>query len=324
MRPFLVACTVGVLALTLALVSFRVDDGFTAKLIEQLSAYMRQRPTEKVYVQTDRDVYLPGETVWLKGYLFNGINHETDSVSRVLYVDLIDPSVQKVRVRAQLRATGGYAPGQFTLSDSIPDGTYVLQAYTNFMRNYPADYYFTKTLTVLRGTTTQEPPVSRAGAKPDVQFMPEGGALVTGVQSRVAFKAVDASGRGLSVTGYVVDASKDTLTGFTSQHLGMGFFSILPVAGQTYTAYIRTGDGPLLTYPLPAALPQGATLQVDNLSNRDKVRIFVQHNFAGQTGAMTLIAQARGLFRKRLRCRWRGKHRLSRCHAASLPKESPS
>jgi TonB-dependent SusC/RagA subfamily outer membrane receptor len=295
MRFFLFACTIGVLALTLTLVSFRADDGFAAKLIEQLSAYMRQRPTEKVHVQTDRDVYVPGETVWLKGYLFNGINHETDSVSRVLYVDLVDPSARQVRVRAQLRAMGGYAPGQFTLSDSIPDGTYVLQAYTNFMRNYPADYYFTKTLTVLRGTTNPERPVSRSGAKPDLQFMPEGGALVAGVQSRVAFKAVDVTGRGVSITGYVVNNSKDTLTGFTSQHLGMGFFSILPVAGQTYTAYVQTGDGPLFAYPLPAAAAEGATLQVDNLSNRDKVRIFVQHNFAGQTGAMTLIAQSRGI-----------------------------
>ncbi len=119
--------------------------------------------------------------------------------------------------------------------------------------------------------------------------------MVAGIQGRVAFKAVDAQGRGISVSGFVVDKNKDTLTGFASQHLGMGFFALQPVAGQTYTACVRTGDGPLTSYPLPAVSAEGASLQVDNLSSRDKVRIFVQHNFASQTGAMTLIAQSRGM-----------------------------
>ncbi len=295
MRSFHSLLAVGALALTTLLIAFRADEGFPARLIEQLSAYMRQRPTEKVYVQTDRDVYLPGETVWLKGYLFNGINHQTDSISRVLYVDLVDPAARKVRIHAQLQATGGYAPGQFTLPDTLPDGTYVLQAYTSFMRNYATDYFFTKTLTVVSPAATAARPATATGSRPDVQFMPEGGTMVAGIQGRVAFKAVDAQGRGISVSGFVVDTNKDTLTGFASQHLGMGFFALQPVAGQTYTAFVRTGDGPLTSYPLPAVSAEGASLQVDNLSSRDKVRIFIQHNFASQTGAMTLIAQSRGM-----------------------------
>ncbi len=57
------------------------DDAFISQLIDRLRAYNEQRPTEKVYLHTDRETYLTGETIWMKGYLFNGTNHVADTVS---------------------------------------------------------------------------------------------------------------------------------------------------------------------------------------------------------------------------------------------------
>ena len=141
------------LVLTIFLTAFRyvADDGFGKRLIANFLAYSEQRPTEKVYVQTDRDAYLIGETIWLKGYLVNGTTHESDTVSRVLYVDLVDLAASRVRLRTQLLITAGYAPGQLLLPDSLVAGTYQLRGYTNFMRNEPDAYFFTKTLTILSG-----------------------------------------------------------------------------------------------------------------------------------------------------------------------------
>jgi hypothetical protein len=41
--------------------------------------------------------------------------------------------------------------------------------------------------------------------KPDIQFFSEGGALVTGTRSKVAFKAVGADGKSIPLSGAVVD-----------------------------------------------------------------------------------------------------------------------
>lgn len=280
------------------------DDGFINQLIERFQAYNQQRPTEKVYLHTDRETYLTGETIWMNGYLFNGTTHVADTVSRVLYVDLIDPIARKVRLRLQLRPTDGYAPGQLTLPDSMPAGTYQLRAYTNFMRNEPEDYFFTKTLTVLRpdgsmpaDNVARKPALNR----PDVQFLPEGGQLVEGLDGRVAFKAVGSSGRYADVSGFVLNSGKDTVAGFFSMYAGMGYFAIKPEAGQTYTAFVRLGDGTVVAYPMPAAQPQGVVMQVDNLSNKSHIRVYVRHNktagspAAGSPAAtMTLVAQTRG------------------------------
>jgi TonB-dependent SusC/RagA subfamily outer membrane receptor len=280
---------------------YPVDDEFIRQLIDRFEAYNQQRPIEKVYIHTDRDTYVIGETIWMKGYVFSGNNHVADTVSRVLYVDLVDPLARKVRQRLQLRVVDSYAPGQLSLPDSIPVGSYQLRGYTNFMRNEPDAYFFTKTLTVLSSdgvTPGTGSKVQSATPLPDVQFLPEGGQLVAGLDSRVAFKAVGASGHYIDVAGFVLDAKKDTVTAFASNRAGMGYFAIKPEAGQTYTAFVQLSDGRLASYPIPAVQTQGVVMQVDNLSNKDNVRVYIRHNKTVVSGAtvprMTLIAQTRG------------------------------
>lgn len=282
---------------------YGTDDEFIRQLLARFQTYNEQRPTEKVYLHTDRDTYLTGETIWMKGYLFNGSSHVADTVSRVLYVDLVDPVARKVRLRVQLRATDSYAPGQLALPDSMPAGTYQLRGYTNFMRNEPETYFFAKTLTVLRPDGAV--PASSAArqstpARPDVQFLPEGGQLVEGIDGRVAFKAVGTDGQHVDVSGFVLDTKKDTVVGFASTHLGLGFFAIKPEAGQTYTAFVRLGNGTVAPCPMPAVLPQGVVMQVDNLTSKNTIRVYVRHTkMVTASGApavtLTLVAQTRGV-----------------------------
>ena len=285
-----------ILAISLLFSFHRADDEFIKRLLEQFRVYNQQRPTEKVYIHTDRDAYLIGETIWLKGYIFNGNTHEADTLSRVLYVDLVDPIAKRVRLRTQLRVTNSYAPGQLFLADSLPAGTYQLRAYTNFMRNYPDAYFFTKTLTILPADGANISDGRSNGAtRPDVQFLPEGGQLVAGLSSRVAFKAVNSSEQGMAIKGFVLDAKKDTVTGFASMHLGMGYFMFKPESGQHYTAFVPNADGTLATYPMPTVQEQGVVMQVDNLTNKDNVLVYLMHNktTTDTSATLTLIAQTR-------------------------------
>lgn len=281
------------------------DDDFIKRLLEQFRVYSQQHPTEKVYVHTDRDAYLTGETIWLKGYIFNGTTHEMDTVSRVLYVDLVDPAARRVRLRAQLRATNSYVAGQLFIPDSLMTGTYEIRAYTNFMRNDPEAYFFRKTVMILQpdsdasgGSNVSSTATvgSKAATRPDMQFLPEGGQLVAGIESRVAFKAVSSSGRSVAVEGFILNAKKDSIMGFTSTHLGMGYVTFKPEAGQLYTAAVKFSDGTIASYPLPAVQTQGVVMQVDNLSHKDNIKVYLFHNktSADATATLTLVAQTRG------------------------------
>ncbi|MGA0558909.1 TonB-dependent receptor plug domain-containing protein [Larkinella sp. VNQ87] len=285
------------LALPVLLAFGFADPDFPKYLLERLQAYNLAYPREKVYVQTDRPYYTAGETIWLKGYLFDGPLHRADSVSKVLYVDLVQLDQQKVVVHQVLRAENGYAVGNIALGDSLPSGTYLLRAYTGWMRNFSEDYYFTKPLMLLRTDTPNVQPLQNqpTSTRPEVQFFPEGGQLITGLEGRIAFKAVSPAGKGLETSGFVMSSVGDTVVGFSGKHLGMGYFTLKPEPGQTYTAFVKLVDGTTHQYPLPQAQPEGYVLLVDNISNRDNVRIYIKNNKpASVQGRFTLIAQSRG------------------------------
>ncbi|MGH7238150.1 MAG: hypothetical protein ACREGF_06455, partial [Candidatus Saccharimonadales bacterium] len=85
----------------------------------------------------------------------------------------------------------------------------------------------------------------------DVQFFPEGGSLVNGNDTKIAFKAVGADGLGTDVKGFVVDDLGKQVAVFASSHLGMGEFNLKPGNGGTYKAKITYSDGSEGTAGLP-------------------------------------------------------------------------
>ena len=82
-------------------------DELIKKIVAQLESYMYKTPQEKVYIHLDKPYYMAGETMWLKGYLLGATVHNIDSVSGVLYVDLIHSNSQKIVKHLTLQCMGG-------------------------------------------------------------------------------------------------------------------------------------------------------------------------------------------------------------------------
>nr|GFD16514.1 hypothetical protein [Tanacetum cinerariifolium] len=168
---------------------------------------------------------------------------------------------------------GGLANGDIELDDSLRAGTYLLRAYTNWMRNQGPSFFYQRQLQVWpaapkdsdAGGTAATPARPAAqkvvASKVDVQFFPEGGSLVAELPAVVGFKAQAATGRGATISGQVLDAqNKPVGAAFKSQHLGMGRLSFTPAAGQRYHARVTLADGTNADYPLPAVQPSGYSL----------------------------------------------------------------
>jgi len=75
----------------------------------------------------------------------------------------------------------------------------------------------------------------------DLQFFPESGELVDGLESRVGFKALDYNGKGKSVEGEILNGKGEVVSFFKSNNLGMGSF-ILKNADKntTYSAVLKS------------------------------------------------------------------------------------
>ncbi|MCC3154458.1 hypothetical protein Q3A66_15515 [Hymenobacter sp. BT770] len=275
---------------------FPAEDGAFQRIVKSLVNFYGTSLPEKAYLHLDRPFYARGETVWFKAYVVEADTHRPDTLSKVLYVDLLSEQQGLVAQRT-LRLQGGLAHGDLALPDSLPMGTYQLRAYTSWMRNAGAAFFFTRPLVVLGGASSRAA-AAAATAKAitrDVQFFPEGGNLVEGIESEVGFKAVDGSGHGVALQGTVVDAQNRPVATFSTRHLGMGSFRLLPAPGQQYRAIVSSSTDSKAEYPLPASQPSGYSLRVSETA--EEFVVVMQRKLAPGTtaaGPALLLAQVRG------------------------------
>ncbi|WP_139925491.1 hypothetical protein [Hymenobacter sp. DG01] len=299
MTQFRTHVRVGLGAAVLSLAAFRAaPDDFVAHLIQQLTRYYAAIYPEKSYLHLDKEVYAAGETIWYKAYLVEGQSHQPDTMSRVLYVDLINFNRQVVAQQV-LRLQRGTSPGDFLLPDTLQQGIYTLRAYTKWMRNAGPEFFFTRPVTVWSGTgAAANKRAAHRAATPQkgthVQFFPEGGYLIAGLESTVGFKATDTYGHGTPVSGQIQDEQGNMVAIIKSHHLGMGRFQLTPAAGKRYTAQLRLSSGQSVVYPLPEAQPAGFTMRVLPLA--DGYKVIIQRRMPPGTPAerVTVVAQVRG------------------------------
>jgi len=269
-------------------------------------------PVEKLYLQTDKPMYNSGDTLWLKGYLFEATNLTQPTKSGLVYTEIIDKDNQIIK-RMLFQVNDGLFRGSITLDNELPAGVFSLRAYTNWMRNWGTDYIFTKKLFYIN--TTAASPANNSGSalssnKPngstanhssraegiDLQFMPEGGNLVSGLQSRVGFKAVAANGMGIDVSGKIYNSKKQDVASFKTAHAGMGSFEFTPIAGESYFARIITTGTEPKTYTLPKAEPSGVVLKITNDLGSDVLKVnMVCSETIPNAAPYYLIAQSRGV-----------------------------
>ncbi len=113
----------------------------------------------------------------------------------------------------------------------------------------------------------------------DVQFFPEGGELVAGIKTKVAFKAVKPDGLGTDVKGTIVDNSGAVVATVSAQHLGMGVFELEPQTDKTYKATLTFPDGSQNSYDLPKPKESGVTLAINN-TDPEKLTLTISVNDA--------------------------------------------
>ncbi|MEO6522988.1 MAG: carboxypeptidase regulatory-like domain-containing protein [Mucilaginibacter sp.] len=140
-------------------------------------------------------------------------------------------------------------------------------------------------------------PLRSAVAEADIQFFPEGGSLLTGVRSKVAFKAVSPNGLGADVKGTITDNTGAVAAEFKSQHLGMGNFVFTPEEGKTYKANITFANGSQTVTDLPSIQASGINLAVYN-TNADTLSLKITANSAyfqqNQNKVVYIMAQSNG------------------------------
>ena len=118
---------------------------FLQSLKVKLDSYNKSFPEDRVYVQLDKPLYKPGETIWLSAFIRNATDMKASDKSDILYVELIDPK-GNVAQKHQLIAHKGKTSADFLLDENVMGGIYKVKAYTNWQKN--ANDFFEKEIQV--------------------------------------------------------------------------------------------------------------------------------------------------------------------------------
>jgi len=280
-------------------------DSVFMNYFRQAQLFANTYPREKVHLHFDNTSYYLGDTIWFKSYVTLAEGNQPTPVSKPLYVELLD-QLGNVVERQIIQLRNGEGNGQIALDETFFTGYYEVRAYTKWMLAFDEQQYFSRTLPIYRKRMSKTDEARSIGSyymddsmkqRPNdkdksftVRFFPEGGRLVKGIQSIVAFEADTREKGKVDIEGVIRSESGEQLALLQTLHDGMGYFAYCP--GEKSAKAEVVYEGKKYTFTLPEVLPSGYTLRVDN--RQDLLEVSVARSSLELADTLALFVSSQG------------------------------
>ena len=222
-----------------------------------LNIYEEQFPHEKVHIHFDRTIYNKGETIFYKLYILSGL--EWTNLSKNVYVVWYDNNGNSIK-QTVAPLFQSSAKGSFEVPTNYKGDFIKVKAYTRWMLNDDSVFLYEKDIAINDASTSKKTNI--AAQKTRVDVFPEGGELVNGLASKVAFKATNGYGIPVFIKGFVVNDKNKVIDTLKVAHDGMGFFRIIPVPGEKYQLNWTDENAQKGVTPIPQANKEGVILKL--------------------------------------------------------------
>ncbi len=218
---------------------------------------------EDLYIQTDRDIYIAGEEVYLKISEFGGLTHHAGSISQVVYVDMLDNFSTPV-IQLKIETDSRTGEGVFRIPDTLSTGCYFIRSFTNWMKNFPQSYFAYKKISVIN-------PFENIGRfriptlnnEPDsVIFYPETGYLISGIGNRLGICCYNKNGDPVITKGKIIDTEGNVLNQFRTDSHGTSLVQIKPSSSANLFLVTSDSTGQGRRFALPSVRETGLTFNV--------------------------------------------------------------
>jgi hypothetical protein len=226
-------------------------------------------PRETLFLHTNKTTYMPGEEMWFKVYAYDRKSQLTSKATTNIQLSIFDAEGTQIDQKL-FYAKDGFAHGNIEIDSTFTTGNYFIKVGTNWMKNFQEDDAFVKKIRIINPKSDGKQ-ITVNPKEYDIQFLPEGGHLLTGVKNVVGIKAIDDRGKGTKASGVIVDEKGTEIASFQSNFLGLGRFSFTPKEGQTYTAKITLNNTKEIELPLPKSKEQGISILVNNTQTKDVI-----------------------------------------------------
>lgn len=238
----------------------------TDSIVNQMERCFSSCPSELIYLQTSKGIYETGEDLWFKAYQLDAQTFGLSDKSKTLYLQMINPK-DSIVWQEKYPIENGIVSGHVYIDEKLSEGDYFLEGYTkhSFYKNDTIGITPTRKIKIVKNIARSEVTESPKDTVFRFETFPEGGNLIFGLSSKLAFKATDGKGNPVSVEGAIFEDDK-FLCEIKSVHDGMGVVSFTPLIDKNYRIELKNGK----RYPLPETHSQGMVL---NLCGQDKKQL---------------------------------------------------
>ena len=252
----------------IALSTLMINPSHGQVIDSMINVYAEQSPKEKIHVHFDKTIYNKEETIWYKIYIID--DQGLTQLSKHVYMEWFDQAGKLIRqnVAPLFQST---AKGSFELPADYTGSVIRMKVYTRWSLNDDPAFGFERDIIINNNETITKP--GKAENNTIVNVFPEGGELITGLGSLVAFKATDKFGKPVKIKGLIVNQLGKPLDTIKVRHDGMGSFRLMPKAGETYSLKWIDPAGNTGIVGIPINKKEGITLSVTTNNEFANVKV---------------------------------------------------
>jgi len=228
---------------------------------------------ESIYILTDKDLYLSGETVWFNAMVFR--NFTTSDLSTNFFFEIYDRNKKQI-LKRRFPIFNGVAQGSIQLPESLSEDVYFFRAYTPMMSNLSEDFQYLKQIPIYNPDSSKKLILDKTSSW-SATLHPEGNSFIQGIQSKIAVRLHSTGTPPSQWEGYVIEKSnpEKKISTFKGLDGNVGIFTLTPEKDKIYDVVITDNDGHQSTVVLPKAAETGVSLQV--LSEKDNIKYKIQN-----------------------------------------------
>ena len=190
--------------------------------------------SEQIFLCPNNHYYHAGDTIWLQGVVTCNSTPHLLPYSRYVIIELITPDTIISRIETELDSLGRFCTVMPT-DIRLPNGTFLLRAYTQLMRSFSPKNFAFQPITIAENyiekvRDTDDTIICRA--------FPWGGSLASGMVQHITVWLCDKSGIPLPGKELALKGSDgSTIDLRTTSANGLAVFSFVPEKGSEYSLY---------------------------------------------------------------------------------------
>ncbi|MGG9963297.1 hypothetical protein [Ferruginibacter sp. SUN106] len=213
---------------------------------------------ETMHVHFDKDIYLPGETIWFKAYLYN-VN-EVSYTATNFYAAIYDDNGKLIQQK-QYPIVEGSCNGDFEIPDTIEFSRIQFRAFTKAMIEEDSNNVCQYVLNVYqKNNFDSTAPIKQK----TLQFFSEGGQVIAELPNFIGFKALYEDGSTAMINGEIVEVETNkVIDSFSTDNRGIGKLMLMPRTRISYKAVWKDDNGIKMQTPLPAIKRFGVSFHAE-------------------------------------------------------------